>query len=224
MPGSSFIPFLVAALLASLVVSTGCTQAPATIPGNTTVTPVLLKTVPDVRQSQNFSCGAASLQAVLNYWGIDEREGELIRQMGTTSESGTPPEAIVSAARAHGLDASLGTNLTLADLESSVAAGVPVITASQAWRDPEEANQSWENIWEDGHYMVVIGIDSNNLYFEDPALLGTRGVIPRQEFLARWHDYEGVPPFSNTSRILNHAGILIRGKEPALYPAFTHVD
>ena len=55
-------------------------------------------------------------------------------------------------------------------------------------------------------------------------MLGTRGVTPRQEFLSRWHDYEGSPPLSNTSKVLYHAGIFIRGKEPATYPEFTHVN
>ena len=39
-----------------------------------------------------------------------------------------------------------------------------------------------------GHYMVVIGIDNQNVYFEDPAILGSRGYITDQEFLDRWHD------------------------------------
>ena len=84
------------------------------------------------------------------------------------------------------------TNLTLTDLEQFNANGTPVIIAGQAWRDPEEENRSWDTLWDDGHYMVVIGLDKDNVYFEDPSLLGSRGYIPRQEFLSRWHDYEGV--------------------------------
>jgi hypothetical protein len=193
------------------------TAGPATVPG-------LLSQVPDVRQSTSYSCGAASLQAVFSYWGIDQREGVLIQELNTTETSGTPPESIVRVARAHGLEADLRTNLTLGDLEQSLAGKVPVIIACQAWRDPAGANRSWDDTWEDGHYMVVIGMDKSNVYFEDPAMLGTRGVIPRQEFLSRWHDYEGDAPFSKNSTVLYHAGIFIRGKEPAAYPEFTHVD
>ncbi|MGD0081257.1 MAG: C39 family peptidase [Methanoregula sp.] len=219
------------ALFAGVIVSAGCVQNSAspqdlhnqTVTGSATV-PGLLDQVPDVRQSQSYSCGAASLQAVFSYWGIDQREGMLIQELNTTEATGTPPESIVRVARAHGLEADLRTNLTLTDLEQSLAGKVPVIIACQAWRDPGEANRSWDDTWEDGHYMVVIGMDSSNVYFEDPAMLGTRGVIPRQEFLSRWHDYEGDAPFSKNSTVLNHAGIFIRGKEPAAYPEFTHVD
>ncbi len=227
------LPLLVIslALLAGIMVSAGCVQQsapwqneknpiaadPATVHG-------LLNTVPDVRQSQPYSCGAASLQSVFNYWGIDMREGVLMQELNTTEESGTPPESIVRVARAHGLQAEIRTNLTLTDLEQANANKVPVIIACQAWSDVSPANLSWDRDWEDGHYMVVIGLDTNNVYFEDPSMLGTRGVIPRQEFLSRWHDYEGAAPFSSDSTVLYHAGIFIRDSEPALYPAFTHVE
>ena len=41
---------------------------------------VLLEGVPDVRQSTSYSCGTAALQAVLHYYGIEEREDRLDRR------------------------------------------------------------------------------------------------------------------------------------------------
>jgi len=217
--------------VAGFLMCPGCIQTPSSgkNPGEnagqlSASPPGLLTWVPDVRQSQSYSCGAASLQAVFNYWGIDEREGTLIEELNTTEEAGTPPESLVRVARAHGLQAELRTNLTLVDLEQLNADRIPVIIACQAWRVPDEVNLSWDDIWDDGHYMVVIGLDKDNVYFEDPSMLGTRGVIPRQEFLSRWHDYEGTSPFGKNSAALYHAGIIIRGSEPAVYPAFTRVD
>lgn len=219
------------ALIAGILVSAGCLQDT----GSRLATDTHIKTgpspqvgiisnVPDVRQSQPYSCGAACLQAVLNYYGIDKREGVLMQELNTTEEAGTHPDSIVRVARAHGLDAELRTNLTLADLEEAAAGRIPVIITCQAWSDVSPANLSWDRDWEDGHYMVVIGIDKDNVYFEDPSLLGTRGVIPREEFLSRWHDYEGTPPFSTGSTVLYHAGIFIAGINPPGYPVFTHVD
>lgn len=77
---------------------------------------------------------------------------------------------------------------------------------------------------ESGHYMVVMGIDDENVYFEDPPLPGTRGIIPRDEFLSRWHDDEGKPPFGNRSEVSYHAGTFIRGSGPASCERFTRVD
>ena len=214
-----------------LLVCTGCIQTPSAgknlgeNAGQLSQSPPsILTQVPDVRQSQSYSCGAASLQAVFNYWGIDEREGMLIQELNSTEETGTPPESLVRVARAHGLHAYMLSNLTLADLEQFNANGTPVIIACQAWRTPEEENQSWDNLWDDGHYMVVIGLDKDNVYFEDPSLLGSRGFIPRQEFLSRWHDYEGTSLSGPNSTVFSHLGIIIRGNEPAVYPTFTYVD
>jgi len=44
-----------------------------------------------------------------------------------------------------------------------------VIVNGQAWRD--DSGIPWANEWEDGHYMVVIGLDEKNVYFEDPSIL-----------------------------------------------------
>jgi uncharacterized protein len=212
-----------------LIISAGCVQTSGspkdTATRDVTVPePHILTTVPDVRQSQPYSCGAASLQAIFNYWGIDMREGVLMQELNTSEEAGTSPDAIVRVARAHGLAVALRTNLTLADLEGSIANKTPVIIACQAWSDTSPANLSWEDDWEDGHYMIVIGLDEENVYFEDPSQLGTRGEIPRQEFLSRWHDYEGPAPFNANSTPMYHTGIFIFGSKPANYPAFTHVD
>ncbi len=51
--------------------------------------------------------------------------------------------------------------------------GTHIIVNAQAWTDDQN----------DGHYMVVIGVDNENVYFEDPAVLGSRGYISNQEFL-----------------------------------------
>ena len=189
---------------------------------------IILSSVPDVRQSQDYSCGAAALQAVLNYWGTDSREGELIDLMNTTPESGTTPEAIVTAASSFGYQVTMKENLTLKDLKESISSKVPVIIAAQAWNG-EYVNGTWVSIptdwssqWADGHYMVVIGVDSRNVYLEDPAMLGTRGVIPADEFLERWHDSSGDTK-SAPEIIYNHLGIFIKGNNPVSYPAYTRV-
>jgi predicted double-glycine peptidase len=223
-------PALMILFLLAGGIACGCLQqAPAGAgvvqgPQDAGMVPGLLATVPDVRQSQSYSCGASSLQAVLHYWGIDAREGVLIGELGTSEEAGTSPDALVRVAQSYGLSAGLRTNLTLDDLAQANSERVPVIVACQAWRDESEASLPWESVWESGHYMVVIGIDDENVYFEDPSLLGTRGIIPRDEFLSRWHDYEGKPPFGNSSEVFYHAGIFIRGSRPASYERFTRVD
>jgi uncharacterized protein len=174
--------------------------------------------VPDVRQSTGYTCGAAALQAVLAYWGTPEREDRLAARLHSTPEAGTHPEAILRVAREFGLRAELREGLDLADLEKAVSEGTTVIVDLQAWRESDAL--PWTETWDDGHYMVLLQMDGDALTFEDPSLLGSRGVIPRAEFVDRWHDYEGDPPLDPTDRRYVHMAIFIRGdKPPAAAPA-----
>ena len=66
-------------------------------------------------------------------------------------------------------------------------------------------------------------MDRRNLYFEDPSLLGSRGFIPRQEFLDRWHDYEGDPPLDAGDRKYVHMAIFIQGDHAAAAPPIERV-
>lgn len=195
----------------------------AAVPAAPDPTLPFLSSVPDVRQSTGYTCGAAALQAVLAHWGIYEREDRLAAELGSTPEAGTHPADIVRIARRHGLEAELREGLEIADLEAALASGTTVIVDLQAWR--ERSDIPWAETWDDGHYMVLLATDRENLYFEDPSLLGARGFIPRTEFLDRWHDYEGQPPLDASDRTYIRMAIFIRGEGPvAVRPPFTKVD
>jgi len=173
----------------------------------------ILCAVPDTRQSANYSCGAAALQAVLRYWGIDIEEDKLMNLLKTSPDYGTNEKDIVRVARRMGLKARFKDNVTLEDLERSIHEGIPVIVDCQSWRSSRQSNKSWANDWKNGHYMVVIGIDEDNVYLEDPYVLGSRGYIPRQEFEERWHNPGGTPPSYDERQY--HLGIFIEGERPS---------
>jgi uncharacterized protein len=182
--------------------------------------------IPDVRQSTDFSCGATALQALLAYYSEDWSEEELIKLLGTNQEIGTTPESLVRVATALGLRASIGENLTFDDLRAALDERIPVIVAFQAWVDVKPPEFSWAECWEEGHYAVVIGMDADYVYLEDPSLFGTRGRIPVREFGERWHDYSGVSPMDAQDRRWVHLGIIIRegGAKGGKLPMFTDVE
>lgn len=182
--------------------------------------------VPDVRQSTDYSCGASALQAVLAYYGDDRSEGELMELVATDGESGTAPESIVRVTAELGLRASIRENLSLDDIRAALNEKVPVIVALQAWVDDKPQGFSWAQTWEDGHYAVVIGMDADYVYLEDPSLLGTRGRISVREFDERWHDYSGKPPLDAGDRRWVHLGIFIQngGARGRKHPSFTDLE
>ena len=170
--------------------------------------------VPIISQATSHSCGAAALMAALIYFGVfDGPESELHGPLAVTPEQGTHPDRIVAVARARGLTAEARTGFTLAEIERALAQGAVVILAVQAW--PEEPHRDaggWEARWEDGHYVVAVGLDDRNLYVMDPSVRGSYGFIPRDELPRRWHDFEVV---SGRRVEYDRLGIVIRGK-----PAF----
>jgi hypothetical protein len=45
------------------------------------------------------------------------------------------------------------------ELEMFVGRGVPVIVLIQAWREKNNFYKEWVDIWDNGHYVVVIEVD-----------------------------------------------------------------
>ena len=181
-----------------------------------------LFSMPDTRQSTEYSCGAAAMQAVLGYWGRDIGEEDVREMLNTNEESGTYPDDIIRVARALGLQAEYKENMSMNDLENYVAEGIPVIVDCQAWRSVSQYNESWTDTWYNGHWMVVIGIDDKNVTLEDPYILGDRGIMSREEFEARWHNVRGLDETDTGKQI--HMGIAISGEMPASTSGFRHVD
>jgi predicted double-glycine peptidase len=144
--------------------------------------------VPLARQATDYTCGIASLQSVLGYYGFDKRQDILAKDCKSNRMNGTDYKNMIRCAESYGLVLTSKTGMTLEELKSLVDESVPVILAIQAWREDRES--SWEDDWEDGHYVVAIGYDDANVYFMDPAMLGNYTYIPVGEFLSRWHDKE----------------------------------
>jgi predicted double-glycine peptidase len=150
-----------------------------------------LLAMPDVRQHTVYACGAAALQAVLAYYGINARQDTLMQRLGTDPEIGTRWWEIERIARDdYGLASSDREHMTIAELEGYIDRRIPVIIAIQAWVDGQPGGlEDWAKRTKDGHYVVATGYDDQNVYFEDPAIFGI-GYIPKAELDARWHDFD----------------------------------
>jgi len=145
--------------------------------------------VPIVRQSASHTCGTAALLAVLYYWqAYHGNEADLVHITSTTLD-GTMPFGIVSAALEYGLDAYYKENVSLDELRLALRQKKTVILNIQAWPD-EEKPVKWEDRREDGHYLVLVGMDKEYAYFMDPSVGTSYTYISLTELPERWHDYE----------------------------------
>jgi uncharacterized protein len=173
------------------------------------------------RQATEYSCGASALQAVMSYWGKDVDEEELMRLLGTTPEEGTYPEEIVRVARSQGFEAELKDNLTLEEVERATAQGEPVIVLGQVWRSKKPGDASMTGEWDSGHWFIVLSVDKDYVYFEDPYVHMGKGFVPRAIFEDTWHNVMG-GDLSKPKQI--HMGIFIRGDKRRASPHVREVD
>ncbi len=165
--------------------------------------------VPITRQAREYSCGAAALLGVLNYWGVySGPETKLYSLLKTTKKDGTEPQKLLSGAKHYGLKAEMKENLELSDLRLALLRGETVILALQAWRDESKPQKPWSETWEEGHYVVLIAMDETYIYTMDPSLPHGYVYLPQDEFLERWHDYE-----DRHGKLwrYSHLGVFIKG-------------
>ena len=165
------------------------------------------------RQITDYSCGASALRAVLGYWGREVDEAQLMELLHTNSEIGTNPEDIASGARSLGFDAEVIENLTLDQVERFTADGNPVIALAQVWRSDRDADRPVEDEWDSGHYVVVLGVDRDYVYFQDPFIHMSKAFVPRKTFEDHWHQIMGGDRERNPKLI--HLGIIVRGQRRA---------
>ncbi len=162
---------------------------------------------PESRQTYSYDCGAKAVQAVLIYYGIDIDESTVFKIAGT-SERGTSIKGIQAVIKQFKLKHTT-RELTTTQLKKYVAKKIPVIILVQAW--PTEKVKNWKNCWTTGHFVVVIGFDKKNIYFEDP-FKNVRTYLPFKQFEDRWHDKD------LDGKRYEHLGIAIYGKKPSYHP------
>ena len=148
---------------------------------------------PNARQTFEYDCGAKAMHAVLAYYGVNANENEILKIAKTNKRSGTPLRGMVAVAHHFKLSVTM-EEMSVEKIKESLKKDIPVILLLQAWAKRKVKN--WQNHWNDGHYVVAIGYDKKNIYFEDPY------AISCQELERRWHG-------EKRCRI----GIVIKGKK-----------
>jgi len=160
-------------------------------------------TLPHLRQTYGYDCGAKALQTVLVYYGIEVREDQIIKY-AKTSKKGTPLKGIISAAKKYGLKTD-SKEMTLEEVKSYIKKKIPVLLVLQAWTEKNKVD--WEKDWSDNHYVVAIGYTKDKILFEDPSSF-ERTYLRYNELEKRWHDTD-----INGKKYF-HYGIAIFGKPP----------
>lgn len=127
--------------------------------------------IPHVRQSSNYSCGRAALLSVLQHHGVS---AEGIESLGTDPEHGTSAGEIVDHCERLGLPVEAKNNCTLDDLAAAINRGAPCLCAV--------------TMYGGGHWVVVAGVEGDEVTIVDPASDTPQYAMPASKFLDLWHD------------------------------------
>lgn len=145
-----------------------------------------------------YSCGAAAVRCVAEYFGFGPTtEAAWRKLLLTNSTHGTPPSHIVRCLNQFKLKVVARKNLQLEQLVDAVDRGCPVICPIQAWGTYYQYRKI-----DSGHYVVLIGYDDRNFYFEDSSIRRARGWITQAKFLNRWHDTDMYGTYFNQSGLI----------------------
>lgn len=131
-------------------------------------------------QSDDSLCGPACLKMVLDYYGVQVSEEELAKEMNHTYEYGCTNEDIVNTARNYGFICSSSVYTGFKDIEWAIENNIPVIVDWFSGDIP------------DGHSSIIIGIDDENIYLQDPLYEEPR-TIKKEDFYRVWFDFKDTP-------------------------------
>lgn len=148
--------------------------------------PIMLDVKPFQETLHADMCGPATLKIVLDYYGVHKSEKELAELTGAVKGIGVDDKAIENAAKSLGFKVEIKNEATFEDIETWLKKSVPVIVD---WFTKGRSDYGDSEV-ADGHYSVVIGLDENFVYLQDPEIGGVRK-IDRDDFMRVWFDFEG---------------------------------
>ena len=131
-------------------------------------------------------CGPARLKIVFDYYGIEKSEEEIAKLTGTAEDLGTDEEGIKKAAESLGFKLEIKNDGSFEDIQSYLDKKVPVIVN---WFTRGRIDYDDSQV-PDGHYSVVVGLDNEFIYLQDPEI-GKLRKIKKNDFMKVWFDFKG---------------------------------
>ncbi|MBP1673658.1 MAG: hypothetical protein H6Q25_1473 [Bacteroidetes bacterium] len=154
----------------------------------------------DVQQLYNDTCAIKSQQLVLNDFGIQISEDQLVQQAENLNiyhpGQGTSPEDVGKLLELNGVQCTQHENASIYDLTSALAKGEKVIIgvdSGELWNGETISTNDLLTGEKADHALIVAGIDTtdpNNVQviLTDPGTGQEGARYPMAQFLDAWHD------------------------------------
>lgn len=150
------------------------------------------------QQKTQWTCSAACLKAVLNHWGHQIPEFQVIGAVGAQKGRGAECDQIAMAARTLGFASFEYSFDSIDQARVLLDQDIPIICDIQSFNNPGK-----------GHYVVMVAADDERVELMDPNTPGNWRVISRKEMDERWWDRAMAPPHD----LMPKWGIVVVPKE-----------
>jgi predicted double-glycine peptidase len=132
--------------------------------------------LPRVAQKYEYDCGAAALKSLYEFENPNDINPiqKYIKLLGSSKDHGTNTRQLATAVKLLGLKMVEYKNMSLKRLEKEISTGNPVLCLIRSN--------------DHGHFVIAIGFDDTNIFFEDPWKKRFNGFLPKKEFFERWTD------------------------------------
>ena len=129
-------------------------------------------------------CGPAVIKMVLDFYGIKRSEMELAILSDKDENLGISDQDIKRVLESEGLKVKIKNFSSYKDIQTALDKGRPVIVDWFTKGRPDDPEDSMA----DGHYSVVVGLDKNYIYLQDPEIGGVRKIL-KEDFICVWFDF-----------------------------------
>jgi predicted double-glycine peptidase len=134
--------------------------------------------VPYFKQDTVYSCGVASLQMALDFFGVFESEEKLAKEAHTNREDGTTYKWMIEVATKKGFYCYVNNESSLEEIGYFLEQKLPVLV-----RFIEPSNN-------EDHYSIITGIQKEQIVMNDP-WNGAGFRMGYEDFSGRWHSADG---------------------------------
>lgn len=167
----------------------------------------VLGQVEPYQQIEQYSCGAATLKAVLAHWGEHHDERMLIDLIDVDPKRGSTVEQVAGAARQLGFESRPYQFRDLDELRALTDRDIPVIIAVRSFNRPNQ-----------GHFVVAVDVGDNHVEIMDPNTPGNWRIVGRDELDRRWRFRDRYAVLVVPRQARRAAGLGATREEPSWLP------
>ncbi len=129
-------------------------------------------------------CGPAVIKMVFDFYGINKTEAEVAILSNKDEDLGISDADIKRTLEGEGLRVEIKNFASFEDIQAALDKGAPVIVD---WMTRGRYDYDEDEVV-DGHYSVVVGLDDESIYLQDPEV-GRMRTIPKEDFIRVWFDF-----------------------------------